>query len=136
MRKEIVLIVLALVLAGCVSPPAPEPGSGVKDCGHDLDCFRESASIGEKAVFSVEMDGGAFTQTIEECLGENCSVFVKITKSPESVPPELAPIILASGEMTCQVQASQVGEIPEDIEKCSGPLVEIIKAFQEQNTPK
>lgn len=132
MKKEFFVIVMLLfLLAGCVEPPVPD-NQDIQDCGKDLDCFKQAAANGEKAVFLIEEEGAAFSQTIKECDNQECTVFMKLTKVPDSVPEELRALVLLSGEMTCQVSLGKLGGIPEEIDKCSGPLVEAAKAFAEQ----
>ena len=130
MEKAIVLLaVSAVLLSGCITPPVPGLNPEVISCGNDVECFKQAADNGEKASFVLEEEGAALTQTIQECGSEICVVKMKITKVPDNVPEEMKSLVLLAGEMSCTVGKNKLGEIPEDIEKCSGPLVEAMKSM-------
>ncbi|MBN1941323.1 MAG: hypothetical protein JW772_04020 [Candidatus Diapherotrites archaeon] len=125
------------------------------DCGNSMDCLRNAAENGEKAMAFIEeepvqytikelrqfenqgieppeREGALFSHLVKECNEEECTVAIRIEKFPSDTPDFMVQIMQGFRDMECRMPAEDVGTFPEDISNCSGPYIEGIKILEGQ----
>ncbi len=164
MGKKLLLGILAIaILAFAIYflfVPKPEPPittvpSDATDCGNDLDCLKQAAQEGEKAMAFVEVEpspyswaelreferqgieppektGSLFSHLVKSCENGICSVAIKLERFPSDIPEPIKAVVGGMTDMVCQVPVDMVGEIPDDISNCSGPMVDAVGLVEEK----
>jgi hypothetical protein len=128
MKKIIIIFVLLLSLSGI-------QGCGYKECNENLNCFKDSIKICEKAVVLINKEGASVTGRVRGLVpGDLCFVSFKVNDIKgwiaEEYPAEAK--LAIDNTLNCEIDYKKLENyedlslLTENYDRCSGPLKAII----------
>lgn len=134
MLKNILLFILILAIifiSGC----------SIKDCGTDLECFKESAKICSKAKVNLIGEGNNIRVTVRGLTADSCPVSFKIEELSQDIKEKYpSESRVATGKtLNCNIDkkyadyeeldySEKILNITDNLEKsCSGPIKDLMK---------
>lgn len=131
-KLMVLLFVVVIFIAGCVR---------IKDCGTDLNCFKENAKTCTKSKVNLIDGGNNLRVTIRGHDTDSCRVSFKIEEVSETIkgqyPTETR--IAIGKTMNCKIDKKYSGyeqldyideifNLPEEFDKkCSGPIKDLMQ---------
>ncbi|NYZ79669.1 hypothetical protein H0N95_00280 [Candidatus Micrarchaeota archaeon] len=136
----IIAVFATLLVIGCTAPDGTN--ANLKDCGSNLTCFNNAFSACEPAkVQNTDTDGDITTTLYGEVKGgtaSNCTIYMKINDisvSANASDQEKLAMFIKGADMTCVGLSAEnaLSAFPKDeaMSKCSGTLIDLIKAGKE-----
>lgn len=130
MKKIMICLIILILISGC----------GYKDCGKDMDCFKKSFKICEKAVVSIDKEGISVTSRIRGLVPfDRCLVSLKVNEVKGEFameyPSEAQSAVgkTLNCDLDYHLDDYSLSTLTENYDRCSGPLKTIIQQkFKEE----